>query len=87
MNSYRFHDNPCVGLRLRPLALRASLESLDSARDAEPVEARGAKHPVETCNKVFSLFAGSYSRIRRIRELVRLTVLRPEVGKEDNLTD
>ena len=55
-------------------SLRASLESLDSARDAEPVEAPGAKHPVETCNERFSLFAGAYSRIQGMRELCRLAL-------------
>ena len=54
-----FMNNPSFGLRLRPLALRAGLE-------------QGAKHPFETCNEAFSLFAGAYSRIRRIRELCRL---------------
>ena len=61
---------PVDGLRLRPFrpSLRASLESLDYARDAEPVEARGAKHPVETRNKDLAVVAGGYSRINWIRE-------------------
>ena len=48
-------NNPSFGFRLRPLALRPSLEP-------------GAKHPGETCNESFSLSAGAYSRIQRIRE-------------------
>jgi hypothetical protein len=46
------------------------------AQGPEPVEGVGAKHPAEACNKDFSLFAGAYSRMQRIRELCRLAVLK-----------
>ena len=46
---------PVEGLRLRPLALRVSLE-------------RVRKHPVETRIKVSPVVAGAYSRISKIRE-------------------
>jgi hypothetical protein len=78
MNSWQLHEQPVLrtlretsgperaegfdyGLFWPPL--RASLESLDLARDPELVEGLGAKHPVETCNEDFSSFAGANSRI------------------------
>jgi hypothetical protein len=48
--------------------LRASLESLDSARDPELVEGRVRKHPVETRHQDLQFVAGAYSRILKIRE-------------------
>jgi hypothetical protein len=48
--------------------LRASLESLDFARDPELVEGQVWEYPVETRNRYFQCVGGACSRILRIRE-------------------
>jgi hypothetical protein len=74
MNSYRFHEQSVLWT-LRLCSGPELAEGFDCGLFKPPLRANlepGAKHPVETCNESFSLFAGAYSRIQRIRELCRL---------------